>query len=175
MFKKHDRLAGLRWPELSYERWLRCGPFWARPLRLRLGCPIAVLLLGSHQCHSPGPTPTVGHLQPRRFLFPSACSSAFVLSPILARAIVLLQASPGNKRLLPSGPRAGCLQGRMSSWCAALSWHFSSLARAFVFIAGCGGPFLSFFCLLFLLSWMFVAFPHGEFAERKAPLTSGCY
>lgn len=95
-------------------------------------------------------------------------------SPLSARVVVLLQSSPGNERLLPSGQRTGCLQGRMSSWFAALSWHFSSLPRAFVFNAGCGGPFLSFFCLLFLLSWMFVAFPHGEFAKRKAPLTSRC-
>lgn len=93
---------------------------------------------------------------------------------LLARAVVLLQASPGGERLLPSGRRAGRLRGRTSPRRAALSWPFSSSPGAFVFLAGCGGPFLSCFCLLFLLPWMFVAFPHGECAERKAALTSRC-
>lgn len=149
------------------------GPFCPRPLWARLGCPSAVLLRGGRWCHSAGPLPTSAASSQDSFCSPARFLLLFdsARPVLLALAVVPLQASPGGERLLPSGRRAGRLRGRTSPRRAALSWPFSSSPGAFVFLAGCGGPFLSCFCLLFLLPWMFVAFPHGECAERKAALT----
>lgn len=92
------------------------GPFCPRPLWARLGCPSAVLLRGGRRCHSAGPLPTSAASSQDSFCSPARFLLLFdsARPVLLALAVVPLQASPGGERLLPSGRRAGRLQGRTS-------------------------------------------------------------
>lgn len=137
-----------------------------------LGPPPAVPLLCSNRVPVLAPRPVAATTSQASFrspwLFPSPFPPA--TSPLLAPVASFLshpQVTRGSLLLVRDGLcRAGCPVGALP--------HLGSCQRCSerLFAVLAVECFLSLFCLSFLLSQGLMAFPHGDFAKRKAPLTT---